>query len=300
MIVRISTENQYRFPDDQADRLNDLDNAVVAAVEADDEDRFHEAFEELLSLVRDRGHAARQRGARGVRRDPPAPGHLLRRGVGGVHGRGPDPRLAGNRAAASGVSRDMDTAARFSAAVYDPFFWAAERAGLAERRRALVAQSHGRVLEIGAGTGLNAPHYSARRRPDPVRARRGDGRQAAQPPRRARPAGRGRARRRGRPAVRRLLVRHRRLHARALHRARPGRRVAGGHARAARPAACSSSWSTCARTRRAGRAGRTASTARGARSPRAATATAGRSTRSSAARSASAPSSARRCARWCR
>jgi hypothetical protein len=55
VIVRISTENQYVFPDDQADRLNDLDNAVVAAVEADDEDRFHEAFEELLSLVRAEG-----------------------------------------------------------------------------------------------------------------------------------------------------------------------------------------------------------------------------------------------------
>ena len=52
MIVRISTENQYVFPDDQADRLNDLDNAVVAAVAAEDEDRFHEAFEELLALVR--------------------------------------------------------------------------------------------------------------------------------------------------------------------------------------------------------------------------------------------------------
>ena len=55
----------------------------------------------------------------------------------------------------------MDTAARFSAALYDPFFWAAERAGLTERRRALVAQAHGRVLEIGAGTGLNAAHYPA-------------------------------------------------------------------------------------------------------------------------------------------
>jgi hypothetical protein len=55
VIVRISTENQYRFPDDQADRLNDLDNAVVAAVDAGDEDRFHEAFEELLSLVRSEG-----------------------------------------------------------------------------------------------------------------------------------------------------------------------------------------------------------------------------------------------------
>jgi ubiquinone/menaquinone biosynthesis C-methylase UbiE len=55
----------------------------------------------------------------------------------------------------------MDIAARFTAAVYDPFFWLAERAGLAERRRALVAQAHGRVLEIGAGTGLNAAHYPA-------------------------------------------------------------------------------------------------------------------------------------------
>ena len=55
MIVRIATENQYRFPDDQSDRLNDLDNTVVAAVEAGDEDRFHESFEELLSLVRSEG-----------------------------------------------------------------------------------------------------------------------------------------------------------------------------------------------------------------------------------------------------
>ena len=55
MIVRISTENQYVFPDDQADRLNDLDNAVVAAVAAGDEDVFHESFEEMLSLVRAEG-----------------------------------------------------------------------------------------------------------------------------------------------------------------------------------------------------------------------------------------------------
>ncbi|HYH88522.1 MAG TPA: hypothetical protein VEX67_04780 [Solirubrobacteraceae bacterium] len=55
MIVRISTESQYVFPDDQADRLNDLDNAVVSAVQANDEDRFHEAFEEMLSLVRAEG-----------------------------------------------------------------------------------------------------------------------------------------------------------------------------------------------------------------------------------------------------
>ena len=52
MIVRISTEDQYRLPDEDSQRLNDLDNDAVAAVDADDEDRFHEVFEEMLQLVR--------------------------------------------------------------------------------------------------------------------------------------------------------------------------------------------------------------------------------------------------------
>ena len=39
-----------------AERLNELDNEAVAAVEADDEDRFHEVFEEMLELVRTDGH----------------------------------------------------------------------------------------------------------------------------------------------------------------------------------------------------------------------------------------------------
>ena len=52
MIVRIATEDQYRLPDDDAERLNDLDNQAVAAVEAGDEDRFHELFEQMLDLVR--------------------------------------------------------------------------------------------------------------------------------------------------------------------------------------------------------------------------------------------------------
>ena len=55
MIVRISTEGQYRLPDGDADRLNELDNDAVAAVEADDEDRFHEVFEQMLALVRSEG-----------------------------------------------------------------------------------------------------------------------------------------------------------------------------------------------------------------------------------------------------
>jgi hypothetical protein len=55
VIVRISTEGQYRLPDGDADRLNDLDNEAVAAVEADDEDHFHEVFEQMLELVRSEG-----------------------------------------------------------------------------------------------------------------------------------------------------------------------------------------------------------------------------------------------------
>ena len=55
MIVRIATEDQYRLPDEDAQRLNDLDDAAVAAVEAGDEDRFHAAFEQMLDLVRRAG-----------------------------------------------------------------------------------------------------------------------------------------------------------------------------------------------------------------------------------------------------
>jgi len=56
VIVRIATEDQYRLPDADAERLNELDNQTVAAVEADDEDRFHALFEEMLQLVRTDGH----------------------------------------------------------------------------------------------------------------------------------------------------------------------------------------------------------------------------------------------------
>ena len=55
MIVRISNEGQFRLDDGLHVRLNELDDAAVAAVEADDEDRFHEAFEELLQVVRTEG-----------------------------------------------------------------------------------------------------------------------------------------------------------------------------------------------------------------------------------------------------
>ena len=55
MIVRIATEGQYRLPDGDADRLNDLDNDAVSAVDAGDEERFLEVFQQLLELVRSEG-----------------------------------------------------------------------------------------------------------------------------------------------------------------------------------------------------------------------------------------------------
>jgi hypothetical protein len=57
VIVRIATESQYRLPEEEAARLNALDNDVVGAVEAGDEDRFHEVFEQMLDLVRGYGEA---------------------------------------------------------------------------------------------------------------------------------------------------------------------------------------------------------------------------------------------------
>ena len=49
MIVRISTEGQYRLPTVTPTASTDLDNEAVAAVEAGDEERFHEIFESMLS-----------------------------------------------------------------------------------------------------------------------------------------------------------------------------------------------------------------------------------------------------------
>jgi ubiquinone/menaquinone biosynthesis C-methylase UbiE len=54
---------------------------------------------------------------------------------------------------------DFDVWARLGARVYDPILALGERRGMRERRRALLAGAAGRVLELGAGTGLNLPHY---------------------------------------------------------------------------------------------------------------------------------------------
>jgi ubiquinone/menaquinone biosynthesis C-methylase UbiE len=45
------------------------------------------------------------------------------------------------------------------ARIYDPFVWLGENAGMRTRRRAALGDAHGRVVEIGAGTGLNIGQY---------------------------------------------------------------------------------------------------------------------------------------------
>lgn len=55
----------------------------------------------------------------------------------------------------------MSLYGRIFASFYDRLLASAERAGLAAKRHSLLARARGRVLEIGAGTGLNLAHYPA-------------------------------------------------------------------------------------------------------------------------------------------
>lgn len=51
MIVRIAGQGQYELPDEDAARLNELDNQAVGAVEAGDEAKFTELWQQMLDLV---------------------------------------------------------------------------------------------------------------------------------------------------------------------------------------------------------------------------------------------------------
>jgi hypothetical protein len=55
VIVRIAEDNQYEFPDDQADRLNELDNQLVGVVESGDEAQFKDIWGKMVELVRSAG-----------------------------------------------------------------------------------------------------------------------------------------------------------------------------------------------------------------------------------------------------
>lgn len=69
------------------------------------------------------------------------------------------PRIDPERAAAALAAADRVPGSRFTARMYDPVLWLGERTGLAGWRHRTVGQAAGTVLEIGAGTGLNLPHY---------------------------------------------------------------------------------------------------------------------------------------------
>ncbi|HEV3034482.1 MAG TPA: hypothetical protein VGX72_06800 [Solirubrobacteraceae bacterium] len=55
MIVRISGEGQYRLPDSDAERVDELRGKALAIVESGNEDGFADAFAALLDYVRAQG-----------------------------------------------------------------------------------------------------------------------------------------------------------------------------------------------------------------------------------------------------
>lgn len=55
MIVRISTEGQYRLSAACADRLNKLDNRIVDVVTEGNGAEFHKLYAEMISMVRREG-----------------------------------------------------------------------------------------------------------------------------------------------------------------------------------------------------------------------------------------------------
>lgn len=55
MIVRILTEGQYRITGDHLDKLNDMDNEIVAMVGRGDEAGFRRLLAEMLDYVRRNG-----------------------------------------------------------------------------------------------------------------------------------------------------------------------------------------------------------------------------------------------------
>ena len=55
MIVRISSEGQYNLPGSYIDRLNEIDNALVEAVAAENQADYEMLLKQMLDLVREHG-----------------------------------------------------------------------------------------------------------------------------------------------------------------------------------------------------------------------------------------------------
>ncbi len=56
-VVRIANDGQYRLPDADLGRLNEIDNQVQDAVDANDEARFQGLLAQMVELVRSDGEA---------------------------------------------------------------------------------------------------------------------------------------------------------------------------------------------------------------------------------------------------
>jgi PspA-Associated protein len=57
VIVRIAGEGQFRLPDEDSERLNELDNRAVSAAEQGDEVGFRELWSQMLALVASDGNS---------------------------------------------------------------------------------------------------------------------------------------------------------------------------------------------------------------------------------------------------
>jgi len=55
VIIRIATEGQYKVKGSALARLDELDDAVLDAIEAGDEKAFAEAFAAVVELIRTQG-----------------------------------------------------------------------------------------------------------------------------------------------------------------------------------------------------------------------------------------------------
>jgi len=55
MIVRISSEGQYRLDSAYLDHINAIDNDIVAAIAGGDRSKFTVLFKSLMELVREHG-----------------------------------------------------------------------------------------------------------------------------------------------------------------------------------------------------------------------------------------------------
>ena len=60
MIIRVSTEGQYRIDSTYLDHLNAIDNEIVVSLASGDRRRYQVLFQDLLAMVRDHGEPVDQ------------------------------------------------------------------------------------------------------------------------------------------------------------------------------------------------------------------------------------------------